>query len=378
MSALDKIAIVEPVGGHGGMNYYDYGLGLGLANAGMDVTLYTCDKTEIEHESQISTQLCYEGIWGKSNKLIRLFRYLKGSRRALKHAKAKGINTVHFHFFDVRILESYNVKLFAKHNFKIVVTVHDIESFESGNSSKSLVQLDQYIDHYIVHNKTSKKLFLDTFNFPAEKVSIIPHGNYIDTIDSNSATLKQPNLQDDDFCLLFFGQIKEVKGLDVLLKALAIRKIELSNVRLVVVGKVWQDDFSKYEQIINDLQLEEHIILNIEYIPDSQVASYYKRAQLVVLPYKRIYQSGVLLMAMSYGKAVLASDLDAMKDTIRDGENAFLFESENEDHLAERILELSKNKELLEQVGQQAYSDMKENYSWNQIGIATKERYLNL
>ena len=130
-----------------------------------------------------------------------------------------------------------------------------------------------------------------------------------------------------------------MKGLDILLKAMAKVISTNPNVSLQIAGKVWHDDLLQYQQLIEELGLTEFVKTNFSFIPNEEVDGYFQRADIVVLPYRRIYQSGVLLLAMSYGRAVLASNLPPFAEVVEDGKTGYLFQSEDSDSLAEVILQ---------------------------------------
>jgi hypothetical protein len=74
---IKHIGIVEPVGGHGGMDYYDYGLAIGLASQNIDVTLYTSSETTPRNYDGVNTVLCFRRMW-KRNILIKSYKYIAG------------------------------------------------------------------------------------------------------------------------------------------------------------------------------------------------------------------------------------------------------------------------------------------------------------
>ena len=137
--------------------------------------------------------------------------------------------------------------------------------------------------------------------------------------------------------LLFFGMIKKVKGLDVLLRSLR-KVIDINpDIILLIAGNPWENDFDICKEIIHQNNLSNNIILHTKFIPHEDVEYYYCASDLVVLPYKKIYQSGVLMMALSYERPVLVSDLPALKEIIVDNENGFLFKTENVDDLTKDL-----------------------------------------
>jgi glycosyltransferase involved in cell wall biosynthesis len=98
----------------------------------------------------------------------------------------------------------------------------------------------------------------------------------------------------------------------------------------------------------------------------------------VVLPYKKVYQSGVLMMTLSYEKPALVSNLPPLKEILKDNENGFLFESENPSSLAEKINCILSDEKQWEIVRKNGAKLIKTAYSWDEIGKQTKEAYQTL
>jgi len=374
-----RVAIIEPVGGHGGMDYYDIGLCQGLAQAGVDAYLFTCDETTIDPVKTINAKLFYKQIYGNKPNWLRGLRYLGGSLRSFLFAKKINVNLCHLHFFHVGPLEFINVLLCKALNLPLVITVHDVEPFYESFFAHRFAKISYSLANgIIVHNQASQNEIIKKYDFLKEKTTIIPHGNYIHAIDSVPPTQEAREtlgLSSHQKVLLFFGQIKAVKGLDTLLVALSIVVQKQKNIILLIAGRIWKDNFENYQRIIDKYGLEDHCRLFIQYIPHEMVSTFFAAADLVVLPYKKIYQSGVLLMSMSYGKPILASDLDGMNQVIIDNNNGFLFPANDSELLALKINEIISNPQKANEVAQQGLELMKEKHDWSQIGKLTKDKY---
>ena len=104
----------------------------------------------------------------------------------------------------------------------------------------------------------------------------------------------------------------------------------------------------------------ERIVRHIRFIPDEDVGDYYAAADLVVLPYRKIYQSAVLLMALSHGRAVLVSDLPGMTDIVEHGRNGWVFREGDVADLEEKLGELLADGERLEYLGPSPEDDESE------------------
>ena len=374
-----RAAMVEPVGGHGGMDYYDFGLCEGLVSAGVEVTLYTCDETTPKDSKPYKVRFPYRRVYNSDPAWRRGVRYVLGSLRSLAGAKLGKSRIAHFHVFHVGPLELFNVLLAKILGFKVVVTAHDVRSFVERLSVPWMAKRAyRAADRIIAQSEVSRRELQTVLDVPEEKVDTIPHGNYlgfIGEVPSRSEASARLGVPEGSRVLLFFGQIKEVKGLDVLLRAMP-RLVERNpETVLLVAGKVWKDDFGRYQKQIENSGIAENCLLHIRYIPDSEVANYYAAADVVVLPYRRIYQSGVLLMAMSYARAVIVSDIEGMTEVVSDGDNGYVFPDGDAEALAGKLDKVLSDPDGLRLVGEQALSYVRENNDWGRIGAMTASCY---
>ena len=142
------------------------------------------------------------------------------------------------------------------------------------------------------------------------------------------------------------------------------------NIKLIIAGKPLQDDMHFYDEIIKKYHLEGRIIKMIRFIEDDERENLFFSADVNVLPYRIIYQSGVLLMAMSHGLPVIASDLPANKEIIIDQENGLLFENENVSDLANKINKFFDSNLLQNTLPLNSTKTIKESYNWDDIAKA--------
>jgi D-inositol-3-phosphate glycosyltransferase len=374
----NRIAIIEPIGGHGGMNYYDFSLANALCSIGIAVTIYTCDETNTHGNFSFKIIKSFKGIWGRKPKIYRAMRYFEGLLYSLIHAKFRRIKLIHFHFFNYTFIELLSISFAKFFGFKVVVTVHDVESFDGVNDIKAAKQILKIADNLISHNYITKREMIEKFTIDSKKISIIAHGNYLSNIPYKikpQDACKRLKIPHDCQVILFFGQIKKVKGLDILLNALPEIKNHFPRLKLIIAGKVWKDDFEQYKNIIRDNHLMDNIDLHTRYIKDEEVPIFYNSADVVILPYRKIYQSGVLLMAMSYKKPVIVSNLDGMLEIINDGKNGIVFESENPKKLSEKIIFALQNPLKLNNIANSGYETVLCNHDWDKIGHETSNVY---
>jgi glycosyltransferase involved in cell wall biosynthesis len=263
---------------------------------------------------------------------------------------------------------------------RVVITAHDVEPFVVSLSTPTISRWAYQLAHCVIaHNQISRNELVERLGVEDAKIEVVPHGNYLHVLcplPSQNIARKRLGVSSQAKVLLFFGQIKEVKGLDILLRAMPKMLAANPDVFLLIAGKPWKTDFDAYASMIRELAIEEHCLTHIRFIPDDEVPFFYAACDLVVLPYRRIYQSGVLLMAMSYGKAVLVSDIPGMKEVIEHGGNGFLFRSGEHGHLADVAIDILTDGELRHHAGQRALALMRAQYDWYAVGQRTAESYL--
>ena len=365
------ISIFDHVGKKAGMDYYSSSLANGFRNNLCKCTIYS-NFIGIESE-HIDYKTYYEGHT-QNNVLIKLYRFIVATIKSSYSARKKKSDLVILHLFSADIVTLLLILIPKLFGLRVVIISHDISSFVN-NDSKFIQNLiyNKLSDNIIVHNQFSYDELLKNIELKnSKKVTIIKHGGYLDhirKIPEKSLVRKELNLESDGKYILFFGQIKEVKGLDILLEAMSNVP---ENIKLIIAGKPWKDDFSKYDKLIKKYNLENRVIKMIRFIEDDEREKLFFASDVNVLPYRVIYQSGVLLMAMSYGLPVIASDLPANKEIINDGINGLLFKSGDAVSLSKKIIEFFESEPT--NLATNALNAIKNEYSWN--GIA--KGYLQL
>jgi len=378
-----SVAIVEPNGGYGGMDYYDLGLCRGLLAAGCRVALYTCDETLVPKTPGLHFHPYYKRVFGRGNRWLRAIRYIRGSLASLAMTILSGERILHFHLGPGSIPELLLVAMSKLLGKKIVITVHDVESFApSAVVNRSVIaHVYRLADRLVVHNLASKRELIEKLGMPADTICIVPHGNYISSVISmpESADAKRSlGIGESRRVILFFGQIKDVKGLDLLIDAIPAVACEIPDVTLLIAGRPWKSDFTHYEARMAKLGILSRCILHIRFIPNAEVARYFAAADVVVLPYRRIYQSGVLLMAMSYRKPVVVSDLQGMTELVTNLQNGYVFALGTKDALSNQLIRALRDEQERELIATRAFKYVSENHDWMQIGRSTREIYLSI
>jgi glycosyltransferase involved in cell wall biosynthesis len=360
------ISIIDHVGAKAGMDYYSSSLAKGFLNKNCKCTIYS-NFSGIE-SNRIDYKSFFDGH-SKSNPIIKLSNFIKAMFKSCYNAKKEKSDLVILHLFAANFITLIMIIIPKLFGLKTAIIAHDIESFvNNDNNIYQHLIYNLLSNHIIVHNKYSYETLINNIEIKnINKIKIIKHGGYLDHIEkkyTQEEYRKQLNLDTDGKYILFFGQIKDVKGLDILLEALSdVPK----DIKLIIAGKPWKSDFTKYEKLIDKYQLSNRIIKKIQFIEDDEREKLFFASDVNVLPYRVIYQSGVLLMAMSHGLPVIASDLEANKEVIEDGINGFLFKTEDSKELSEKIRKYFNQDSSIAEIQTNAFNTIKNEYNWNDI-----------
>lgn len=161
--------------------------------------------------------------------------------------------------------------------------------------------------------------------------------------------------------LLFFGFVREYKGLKYLLKALPLVKMSIPQIRLWIVGD-FGDSKDEYLKLIADNELQNNIMIVDGYVPDKEVEKYFVASDIVVLPYVSATQSGIVQIAFGFEKPVIVTNVGGLPDVVEDGKTGYIVSKENEVELARVIVKffsLESRDEFAENIREKA-----KEFSW--------------
>ncbi len=193
------------------------------------------------------------------------------------------------------------------------------------------------------------------------KSKVLPHPIYSrfgNAVDKHLA-LDYLKLKENNY-LLFFGFIRDYKGLDILIEAMSLIK-DQNEIKLIVAGEFYENE-KKYADLIANYNLSNKIILIKDFIPTLDVKYYFSVCDVVVLPYREATQSGIVQMAINFGKPVIATNVGGISEVINNDETGYIVEKENPNALAKTIKKfyIDNKKELFTK----NISFLKEKYSW--------------
>jgi glycosyltransferase involved in cell wall biosynthesis len=227
---------------------------------------------------------------------------------------------------------------------------------------------------------------LDDFGVRRDAVGRIPFGINIavpHTSLTPTAARHKLGIQRGEKTILFFGRIAPYKGLEFLLTAFHKISSNHANYRLIIAGepmKGYEEYLKGIHLIISQTDMQNRIIQRLEFVPDGETELYFKSADVLVLPYKDIFQSGVLFLGFSFGLPAITADVGSFREDIVQGQTGFCYDPGDSSSLADTIIKFF-NSDLYGHLDERRleirdFANM--HHSWDRVGELTRKVYEEL
>ena len=251
----------------------------------------------------------------------------------------------------------------------LVNTVHDVERHPGHQQAKRVPFIRRMArraaHRIIVHGQALRRMMVEEEGTPEGKVHVIPHGNFLRYL-----TWGDPEVQEEDGAVLFFGRIWEYKGLEYLIRAEPPISQAIPNLRIIIGGQ--GEDFARYRAMMAH---PERFEVHNEFVSRDMAADLFRRASVVVLPYTEASQSGVLAFAYTFGKPVVVTDVGSLPEVVDQGETGLVVPPKDEEALAEAVVAILKDPEKRHEMGRKAYEKATTDLSWDRIAEQTMGVY---
>jgi glycosyltransferase involved in cell wall biosynthesis len=350
---------------------YDRALCAALARAGVAVELVT---SRFEYgpvaapQGYEVTELFYRrstarGLEARGRRGLRLAEHVPGMRRLRAHAA--GADVVHLQWLSVPDLDRFLLPPGPR-----AFTVHyPLPAAERARARQR--GLLSRMDALIAHSEHGAAELRALTGDPA-RVHRIPHGAfdhltrqpYEVPLPAELAAVSGP-------VVLCFGLVRPYKGIDVLLEAFA----RLSGAELWIVG-MSRMDLAPLRELARRCRATVRFV--DRFITDPEIPAYFRRADVVALPYRRIEQSGVLYTALAFGKAIVASSIGGFTEVGERDRALRLVPPADPEALAAALAELIADPQARERLAAAAARAAAGPYSWDQIALRTLDVYRGL
>ena len=279
----------------------------------------------------------------------------------LKRYKPDVVHYQHGHMY-------FNLMLPFVRKHPLVVTIHDarqhIGDKESQKTPQAIMDFGyRRADHVIVHGKSLITTVTEELGIDASKIHLIPH-------IAIGQPIIAPKNRDDGRTILFFGRIWEYKGLEYLIQAEPKVTAAFPDARFVIAGK--GDDFDRYRRMMVH---PDRFEVNNDWISDQARDEMFAASSIVVLPYIEASQSGVIPIAYSYEKPVIATRIGGLPDMVDHQKTGLLVPPRNADALADAIIELLRFPETRAEMGRAGKVKLEQECHPKIVAKATLEVY---
>lgn len=266
------------------------------------------------------------------------------AKQIRKNHKTRCIGLIHNMIpHEPNVLDKYLPPYFVKQMDGFTTLSHavikDIDQFDKHNKPKSWAPHPIY-DHY---------------------------GELIDKIEAR----KQLGLSADGKYVLFFGFIRDYKGLDLLIDAFGDLRLQDMGVRLLVAGEFYGDP-QPYLNRIRSLDISDIVILHNDYIPDNKVNLYFRACDIVAQPYKTATQSGVTQVAFHFECPMLVTNVGGLPEIVPDGKIGYVVNPDAQDIADALVRYYKENKEEEFTAG---VREEKRKYGWDRMTAAVLNSY---
>lgn len=344
MSGPDEIALLTG----GADKPYALGLASALIHRGIRLDFIGSDHVDAS-ELQKTNLVNFLNLRGNQSSRASIFR--KCLRMTAYYCRlvryAAGAHPKVFHILWIGKLEFLERILLVYYKMlgkRLVFTAHNVNARKrDGNDTwfnRACLRFQyRMMDHIFVHTVKMRDELVVEFEVPPGKISVIPFGinsTLPRTLLTAANAKKRLGLEQNTRTILFFGHIAPYKGLEYLVEALTLLARQADDYRVIVAGKP-KDCAEYWDEIRKSIlahRIEANVTIHSDFIPDDQVETYFKAADVLVLPYKHIYQSGVLFLSYYFGLPVVAADVGSLREDIIEGKTGFVFRPEDSHHLA--------------------------------------------
>ena len=402
-----RIALVE-LAGKGGLIHYAYQLSSAMQAAGAEVTLITDRNYELEalpHSFEVRPVL---RLWDpkpasdsphamvrRMRRAARAARYYREWERAARELRGMGPDVVQLG--DIRFATDLAAIHRVGRTAPILADIcHNVRPFSGGEGSTGSFHLSSIqrrfysriyrrFDAVFVHYETNRREFERVFPESSPRVHQIVHGNerIFDQLadpDVTPATLRQRlGIRDGVKVVLFFGTLSRYKGLDLLLRAFRSVAERVPEAHLVLAGFPFSDfDPGEFRAQAASFGLGERVSLVPQYIDSREVRVWIGMGDVVVFPYRSVFQSGALHLACTFGSPIVATRVGANAELIRDGENGLLIRPDDEGALADALVRLLEDEALARRLGEAVGRDAETYLSWDGVARTMLDAYESL
>lgn len=330
------------------------------------VTCYVSDDTPKNQKNDgFNVELGFHNVFSGS-KIQKGFKYIFALNKLRKFIRKNKFNIINLQWYNLPFVDKLFIKKIKKYGCKVVLTVHGVIPRERNHKlHDSLNKIYKYGDAIFLHSNEALTLFNKEFSVKCKKyviTSAFRDESDYQKVDKIVAR-KKLGLPLDKKIILSFGTIREDKRIDDLYKAFLMANDESDNLFLVSAGTLNAKDKNYYLKLAKKCTDTGNAKVIFDYISKEDEPLFYSSADLLVLPYDYISQSGVAYCGLLFGCPMLGSNIPRLDIMIKNGINGEFFEKGNVTDLKNKMIKLLKNDDLIEKYSNGSTFVLKNDFS---------------
>jgi glycosyltransferase involved in cell wall biosynthesis len=377
--------------GYGGLAHYAHNLCAALAERGHEITLITTDPYELEGQtSALESVRLVKAIHRRApasghgrfaaSRFLRKVDAVRDAFSVARLCQSLPADVIHLHCTNPIAL--LYLQLLRRLQPRLVYTAHVVTPHEPMRVQRQVYgRINRLSDLVIAHSRTDRDRLVAEWAVDPGSVTVIPHGEYgfferAVELPGREESRRQLGIASNERAALFFGYIREYKGLDLLLDAWPSVLALEPNARLLIVGDPVQLPAARRQELAERARAL-GAICRFEYVPFDEVGRYLVAADVLTIPYRRISQSGIVFLGLGMSLPIVASRLGPFAETLRHEESALLVEPGSVEELAAAVARLLGDADLRRRLVSGGLRVARD-HSWPAIAGRTEEAFERL
>lgn len=346
----------------------------------VDLTVFTVSNSKVARSSHLRVIEGFPAYGERLPKWRKALSAVRSVSRLASNLWRHRNGVIHVQFLRFPLLEWPLYAVMRPFLRCLVVTAHNVSPHEKGRiATAAYTCVYKMADRIHVLSRNVGDRIAERFGIPQERIDYVPHGNYeqfrareVSNRKDVANVFGRP-LSAESIVIAFVGMVRPYKGL--LNLARAYESIDRPNTVLVVAGKIEPSAREELEAVEKLRQPDKEVLVIGRFLPDAELAAIMDRVDVVAFPYRDISQSGALMLAMTFGKAVVANDIQGFREYVRHNQTGILCDTENSEVFAASLRELVDDPSKRRALGQAARNEMIETYEWSGIARELLKTY---
>ncbi|MEP2058224.1 MAG: glycosyltransferase [Maribacter litoralis] len=355
------------------LGLYDYSLLSNIKNLSVS---YFCNLLYDQKKLQNKTYSFY--TYSNKKGIFKIISYLISQLQLISLCVKNPPAIVHFQWLKIPSVDYYVLKILRRFSDHLILTAHNVLPHNSGETYfKSYAKIYQSVNTIIVHAENTKLELIEKFSISSNKIVVIPHGvlDLSNEIDHVSVRVKVAEIRKelkikDKIVFSVLGGLNEYKGINLIVDTWKDKTLsENKNIQLLIAG-------SGSVEKVSELAKTDNVHIENRYLTDVEFLAFLRVSDFVLLPYKAISQSGVLLSALSEHKRVIVTDVGGLKDPFKFGKIGYVLKEYSVKELKSAIHKASETSK--EYPKDTVWNEIEMFYNWATIGSKTKDVYVSI